>query len=512
MKAQDWKQYLPEFKEKTEQFYNGTLSKGDYKGFSGLYGSYAQKGGQASMLRLRMTAGCVTKEKMQFTADAIRKYGVKRMHFTTCEAIQLHDLTKEQVYPIMEGALDAGIVTMGGGGDFPRNVMCSPLSGVEEEYFDVMPYAEKAGEYLMDFILAEKMPRKLKVCFSNSPANLPHATFRDLGFAATADGKFDVYSAGGLGNNPRMGVKVAEGIEPEMFLYYIKAMWLTFRAYGNYENRGKARTRYMQEALGGAEKYKEAYLEKLQEVLDGPEDLRCSITHSVITKTGTRETMESSRVKAQKQSGLYTVVWHPIGGQPDVDVFCKLSDALASMEDVQMRLSPDESAYIVNLTAEEAKQVLEITEEDTAKTVFESSVSCIGAVTCQVGLRDSQGLLNACVKAVREVQIPDGALPQIHISGCPSSCGTHQVGAIGFRGASKKVDGKVQSAYVLYVDGNEKQGQEVLGEELGAIVEEKIPEFLVKLGKAVAESGLNFEVWYSQNPDGIKKIAEEYLA
>ena len=116
------------------------------------------------------------------------------------------------------------------------------------------------------------------------------------------------------------------------------------------------------------------------------------------------------------------------------------------------------------------------------------------------------------MKAVREVQIPDGALPQIHISGCPSSCGTHQVGAIGFRGASKKVDGKVQSAYVLYVDGNEKQGQEVLGEELGAIVEEKIPEFLVKLGKAVAESGLNFEVWYSQNPDGIKKIAEEYLA
>lgn len=49
--------------------------------------------------------------------------------------------------------------------------------------------------------------RKLKVCFSNSPANLPHATYRDLGFAARADGRFDVYSAGGLGNNPRFGVK-----------------------------------------------------------------------------------------------------------------------------------------------------------------------------------------------------------------------------------------------------------------------------------------------------------------
>ena len=119
----------------------------------------------------------------------------------------------------------------------------------------------------MTFINAEKMPRKLKVCFSNSPANVTHATYRDLGFAACPDGTFDVYSAGGLGNNPQFGVKVAEGVAPEKILYYIKAMWLTFRAYGNYENRGKARTRYMQEALGGAENYRKAYQEKLQEVL-----------------------------------------------------------------------------------------------------------------------------------------------------------------------------------------------------------------------------------------------------
>ena len=67
---------------------------------------------------------------------------------------------------------------------------------------------------------------------------------------------FDVYSAGGLGNNPRLGIKVAESVPPSKILYYIKAMWLTFCAYGNYENRAKARTRYMQDSLGGAENYK----------------------------------------------------------------------------------------------------------------------------------------------------------------------------------------------------------------------------------------------------------------
>ena len=210
-----WREDLEEFREKTREFYAGELDKNAYKGFSGGFGSYAQRGGKASMLRLRMPGGRISKDKLKFIADSIKTYGVNKAHLTTCQTVQLHNLDEGQVCEIMEKALDHGIVTRGGGGDFPRNVMVSPLSGVEEgEYFDVLPYAEAAGEYLMTFIKRPKMPRKLKVCFSNSPKNIPHATFRDLGFAARPDGKFDVYSAGGLGNNPKMGLKVAEAVEP----------------------------------------------------------------------------------------------------------------------------------------------------------------------------------------------------------------------------------------------------------------------------------------------------------
>lgn len=122
---ENWKQDLPEFREKTAAFYAGEMDKGAYKGFSGYYGSYAQKGGTASMLRLRMTAGQVTKEKMAFVARMIQEYQVKKMHFTTCQTIQFHDLNQEQVFGVMEQALDAGIITMGGGGDYPRNVLSS---------------------------------------------------------------------------------------------------------------------------------------------------------------------------------------------------------------------------------------------------------------------------------------------------------------------------------------------------------------------------------------------------
>lgn len=502
---ENWKEMLPDFKEKTKNFYEGNMSMGDYKGFSGLYGSYAQKGGKVGMIRLRMSGGRITKDKMSFICSMIKKHSVDMFHFTTCEAVQLHNLTGDAIYDIMESALDHDIITMGGGGDFPRNVMCSPLSGVEPgEYFDVMPYALAAADYLMGFINQEKMPRKLKVCFSNSKANITHATYRDLGFAANENGKFDVYSAGGLGNNPRFGVLINKDVDPAEIYHYIKAMILTFRAHGNYENRGKARTRYMQESLGGADNYRNAFLEKLDLVKkEGPDNI-ASVTEIPVNKKGDGD-IQAPNVIPQKQQGLYAVAYHPIGGKPDIKTFENLYETIKDMEAVELRLSGDETCYIINLTASEAKKVLDIIKEDNAATLFETSVSCIGATICQVGLRDSQGLLRACVDAVKAAGIKDGALPRINISGCPSSCGTHQTGTIGFRGAVKNVDGKPLPAFIMYAGGCQLQGQESMGEEIGTILEQDIPAFLVKLGKTVEAAGCDFETWYAQHGNrGIK--------
>ena len=199
-----------------------------------------------------------------------------------------------------------------------------------------------------------------------------------------------------------------------------------------------------------------------------------------------------------------------MGGQPAVETLCALSDAIAGMEAVEMRLAPDETAYIINLTGAEAQKVLSVTA-DSARSLFETSVSCIGGKTCQVGIRDSQGLLAACVAAVREAGVPDGTLPQMHISGCPSSCGTHQTGAMGFRGANKLVDGKPQPAFTLFVGGCDAQGREAMGKEVGVLLEQDIPAFLVELGKTVAASGMDYAAWSQANPEGVAEVAKAYL-
>lgn len=536
---EEFKADLKDFREMTEKFYAKEVSVKDYKGFSGGFGSYAQKGGKASMLRLRMPGGRVTKEKLKFLVDSIEKYDVKRAHITTCQTVQFHDLDAKAVCDIMEQAMEVGIVTRGGGGDFPRNTMVSPLSGVERgEYFDVLSYAEKASDYLMGVIKKVKLPRKLKVGFSNSPANVTHATFRDLGFVAKENGRFDIYSAGGLGNNYRMGVKVAEDAKPEEVLYYVEAMVRTFTTYGNYESRAKSRTRYMQETLG-VDGYRKAYQEKLEEVkaeykdsllikvenqINNKENSKCNLMKKTMEDLSENKVKEQQktidrypqkeaaacRIIAQKQGGLYAVAYHPIGGIVSTEKFGEIYEIIKDINNAEVRIAPDETLYIINLTAQQAEQMAVITE-DGAKSLFETSVSCIGSTVCQIGLRDSQGLLASIIEAVKPYHFADGVLPRIHISGCTSSCGTHQIGRLGFHGASKRVDGKMQPAFAFHVNGQEEQGEEHFGEEWGIMTIEDICDFFVELGQVISKDNLTYDTWYAKNPEMLKKIAEKYL-
>lgn len=506
----EFREELPEFKEMSNQFYQKEIGVKEYKGFSGRYGSYAQRGGETGMLRLRLSGGRMTKEQCGFIADSIERWKIDKVHLTTCQTVQLHNLGPDAIGSIMEEAISHGIITWGGGGDFPRNVMTSPLSGVEQgEYFDVMPYARAAADYMLTFINRIKMPRKLKVGFSNSPHNVTHATFRDLGFVAAEKGRFDVYSAGGLGSNPKLGLCVATDVEPSKILYYIKAMTELFMTYGNYENRGKARTRYMQDVLG-AEGYVNAFQEKLQKVLASNESLDVPLETMTTVKKGDGTTASAYRIIPQKQDGLYAVAYHPIGGTVAPQKFREIYEVIRDRKDVELRVSPDQSLYVIHCTGQEALEVLAVTD-DGADNRFECSVACIGASICQIGVRDSQKLLGTLMKEARARGFKDGILPQIHISGCPSSCGTHQTGILGFHGGVKMIEKVAQPAFTLHVNGCDEEGQERFGELWGVMLEADIPAFLMEVGERVQASGALFETWYPQHTEELREIANRYL-
>ncbi len=554
---------LAKFHEMTEKFYRKEITIPEYKHFSGGFGSYAQRGGGSSMLRMRLTGGEISREILGFLSDSIEKYKISLAHLTTCQSLQLHNLNEAQVCALIQEAFDHGIITRGGGGDYPRNVMASPLSGVlPGEPFDVLPYAKEAADYLLGFINTVTLPRKLKVCFSNSPVDEVHAAFRDLGFVATKDGAFDVYCAGGLGRSPRMGLKVAAGVAPSHILYHIKAMVDTFTAYGNYENRGRARTRFLQEELG-PEGLLAAYQEKLA-AAQASEDLTLTAAQASedLTLTAARASQEPTLAAArasqeptlaaarasqepalaprtidaapsspgaagaaksghgvlthpraipQKQPGLYAVFYKPAGGNVPVERFRQLFNAMADMEGTALRISPAQCLYIINCTAREAEALIDLTP-DSARSTFELSMACIGAGICQVGARDSQATLKACLEAVRPFDFPDGTLPPLRISGCPSSCSAHQVAPLGFRGGVCQTPEGPRPAYALYAGGCELPGQEQFGEELGVLPEACMPDFLVELGTAIAADHSAYERWIAENRERFLELIRKYSA
>ena len=215
--------------------------------------------------------------------------------------------------------------------------------------------------------------------------------------------------------------------------------------------------------------------------------------------------IDHPRAVAQKQDGLYAVKYHPVGGILPTGKPAQLYALLQDIPGAELRVSPDESLYIINLTAAEAERVLAATE-DGASTGFECSVACIGASTCQQGVRDSQGALQAMVQAVREAGIPDGALPRVCVSGCPSSCAAHQAGAIGLQGGVKLVDKKPEPAFKLFLGGCGELGRARFGESSVTVLERDLPALMVELGKAVQQSGQSWQQWseaHSQERDAI---------
>lgn len=451
---QQFEDNITRFDENIHAFENGEIDRQTFKGISGGFGSYAQKE-QGYMLRLRLPGGHITKEKLKFLADKISEHQISLLKLTTCQTIQFHDLSVDSVPQLIRDAL--------------------------------------------------------KVGFSNTQANEVHATFRDLGFVARENGTFSVYCAGGLGPNPKLGVHITDNADPSEVSLYVHAMIRLFTTYGNYESRAKSRTRYLQDTLG-EEKIRNYFLQFVEDAQKEMTPWPVEPVHPISKSadgTLSEALLTEKRVLPQKQNGLYTVSYHPLGGRLAPQKPSELYAVIKEMPETELRISPDGTLYIINLTAKEVPAVLEATK-DGAASLFESSVSCIGVPVCQHGLRNSYALLESCIQRVRKEQFADRVLPCIHISGCPSSCGSHQAGSIGLVGHSKRVDGKMEPAFKLFVNGDSEEPGAHLGIEKGVLLETVIPEFFAALGKRISAADSTFDVWYPAHTEEFDTLAAEY--
>lgn len=505
------------FRELGHKFYRKEVTSAEFKAVSGGMGVYAQRGGEKFMIRLRIPSGIFDYDNLKLIGSYLEKYSLENVHFTTRQAIQLHDLDIDTLCDIMEDAIINGLYSRGSGGNFPRNIALSPLSGVDiEEAFDVTPYAKAAGVYLMENITKYKLPRKLKIAFSGSDKDTANATLTDLGFVAVKEGNkqlFKVYIAGGLGNNPKLGLPLDELIRPSEVLYYVESVLRIFMAEGDYENKSRARLRYVPERMG-EEVFLNCFKNHVKEV---KETLKLKEIKGVRPKseklplTDNKIKLNEEEVIYQKQKGLYTVELHPACGIMPRKEFLMLIDCLEKQDIRDVRLTMTESMYVRNLTSTAAKEILNIGEGIKSKANISKSVTCIGVPICQIGVLNSRGLLHSVLKFLEEHKTPLNHLPSLYISGCTNSCARHQVNSLGFAGGKKRVDGQAEEVFEIHVGGKVLKGETKFGKVLGHIKQSEIPELLDKLGRRLYDLDKEYITYIEEDLGDFERLVKPYL-
>lgn len=503
---------IEDFKGLGNKFLADEVSVADFKKVSGGMGVYSERSKKDFMIRLRIPSGISSLDQMNWLCDIAEKYELEKFHLTTREAIQYHNLSIDQVCGIMKDGIENNIYSRGGGGNYPRNVAMSPLAGVDkDEAFDVTPYALSVNNYFLNKITTYKLPRKFKVGFSSSNKDLGHCNATDLGFLAVIkDNKkyFKVYMGGGLGRDPKISIEYDELIEPSKVLYHVEAMTNLFINEGDYENRSKARIRYIVERMG-KEKFIETYKEHLKEIMKN-DGLDLDVSLKEYTKKGKEIDEKHPRLVEQKQKGLYSVYFHPIGGQIYIKKLRKILNDIKDIEDLEIRLTMTEGIYFRNLNGEEAKKVLSVTQNIGGETALEQSVSCIGVPICQVGILQSQKTLNDIINYFNEKEYKKDILPRIHISGCGNSCGIHEVVPIGLTGKRKRVDGNVEDVFELHINGSFEVNNARLGKVYGDILASEVPQFLYELALFIESKNVNFNEYINNYEKELNELINKY--
>lgn len=487
---EELKMEVEELKKKGLQFEAGELSRGELKGYSGGLGCYAQKDAGKYMIRLKTPSGVIEKEIFKLIIDYCDKYQIEQLHLTTRQAIQLHDLSIDEVCNIMKDGIDKNLFSRGGGGNFPRNVALSPLAGVDpQEAFDVTPYALQAGQYFQERVTSYHLPRKFKVAFSSSiETDTACATVNDMGFVPVkVNGRllFKLYAAGGIGGSPGVGYPLELDVEPEQLLYYIEAMVNLFIAEGDYQNKSKARLRFIPRKMG-FEAFVAGYKEQLQEVIK-TRKFEGITPVSESLDVWSNELEGYPMVIAQKQRNSYTVVVHPLCGQLDLADAKTLYNFVSGYEQVELRSSMNEDIYIRNLSKDEALLCIEAVHGFNGIDQIARTVTCIGTPSCQQGVIESQSLCRAINSLIRSEGMNGDLLPAIHISGCMSSCSRHQAVPIGFMGRKKRLNGAAVDCFELFLAGMVGENAK-LGRPAGLLPADVIPYFILNLGRLLAQS------------------------
>jgi sulfite reductase (ferredoxin) len=512
------------FAKNVRLFRQGKISDDDFRRFRLQHGAYGSRlRMDYSMVRIKVPGGEITPEQLEKIASLSEAFSIGSAHVSTRQNIQLHWVQLEDVSEVMRGLVEVGLTTREACGNTVRNVMCSHFAGVcPSEAFDATPYAKAIARFLLRNPMCQNLPRKFKINFSCCDS---HGLVRvaDIGLVPTVkklssstmmtttttttttttenSGEtvrgFKIYLGGGLGAASFIG-HLLEDFTPEYrLLATCMATIRLFDRHGNRENMARNRMRYLVHEMGW-ERFQKMVL-KERSIVEmttsySTEQLFDVKSHEDIRQlpkaSGRMMTMMTKlpmlNVKVTKDSPGFDRWLHtnavPQKQEGYFTAFITLGagDITASQLRVLASAIRDYSAEGVARNTPQQNFALRYVRETDLPNLYEklasaglansgaltiaSAVGCSGTTSCNLAITNSHRLAKEVQRKFLELGLDtDDSLRDatIKISGCPNSCGQHEIATIGFFGGATRMNNTMTPTYTMLFGGSAGEAGEL---------------------------------------------------
>ena len=480
----DWsrREEADNFAQTVKLYRQGKIDHDNFRRFRLQHGAYGTRmTDDYAMVRIKIPAGQIYPYQLEKIAQLSEMYSIGSAHVSTRENVQLHWVVLEDVSEIMHGLADVGLTSREACGNTVRNVMCSPLSGVcNDEQFDATPYAIATARFLLRNPLNQSLPSKFKFNFSCCEK---HGMTRivDVGLIPQIrelDGKnqrgFKIFLGGGLGNKSFVGHQLEDFTSEEDLLYTSIAVLQIFDRMGNRKNMARNRMRYLVDEMGW-DKFKNLVLKQRTIV---------RATQSVIVRLNINQKQNEIKrpISISSENGsvsdgyarwLKTTTYKQKQEEYSaVFITLESGDITASQLRAMAEITKDFSAEgfarngfsqdIILRYVHESElpnlysRLIEAGLANSGSLTMASPVGCSGTSSCNLALTNSHRLAKEIQRKFLELKLDeddDLRDATIKISGCPNSCGQHEIATIGFFGGGARVGNDMYPNYSMSLGG-----------------------------------------------------------
>ena len=500
------------FAKTVKLFRQGKIDPDSFRRFRLQHGAYGTRmTDDYAMVRIKIPAGEIYPHQIEKIASLSEAFSIGSAHVSTRQNIQLHWVVLEDVSEIIRGLAEVGLTPREACGNSVRNVMCSPLAGVcDEEEFDATPYAVATAKFLLRNPLNQALPRKFKFNFTCCEK---HGLVRmtDVGLipqTRTVGGNFQrgfrVFLGGGLGNKSFVGHQLEDFTPEEDLLYTSIAVLRIFDRLGDRKNMARNRMRYLVDQMGW-EQFQNLVLKEraivratqsvvvklsVEPVPAPAAPLRISGFDGKAIPDGFSRWRKNNTYK-QKQDGYYSTSITLEAG--DIT-----SSQLRALADICREFSAEgygRTGFVQDVVlrwvhesdlARLYSRLLEAGLANPGSLTMAHPVGCSGTTSCNLALTNSHRLAKEIQRKFIELNLDeddDLRDSTIKISGCPNSCGQHEIATIGFYGGGGRNGKDMYPIYQMSVGGR-ADGETMLGVNVMRIPAKRVMPAIAKVIEA----------------------------